>query len=97
VTRSDLERRVVDANFRRLMAFEIARAREIYRTAEPGIRLLAPESRDCIRTAFLLYGDILTAVERADYRVLDHRVSVGLARRTSVALPGLIRARRARR
>lgn len=97
VTRDDLERRVVDANFRRLMAFEIARAREIYRTAEPGIRLLDPTSRDCIRTAFTLYGGILTAIERADYRVLDSRVKVGIARRTAVALPGLIRARRARK
>jgi phytoene synthase len=96
VSRADLEGRIVDANFRRLMAFEIARAREIYRTAEPGIRLLAPESRDCIRTAFTLYGEILTAIERSDYRVLDSRVSVGIPRRAAVALPGLVRARRAR-
>jgi phytoene synthase len=97
VTRADLERRVVDANVRQLLAFQIARAHEIYRAAEPGIRLLAVTSQDCIRTAFRLYREILDEVVRADYRVLDARVSVGLTRRAAVALPGLTRARRARR
>lgn len=96
VTRADLEHRVVDANIRRLIAFEIARAREVYRSAEPGIRLLDPTSQDCIRTAFRLYRGILDEVERADYQVLDTRVAVGLPRRAAVVLPALLRARRAR-
>jgi 15-cis-phytoene synthase len=97
VTRSDLAAGVVDGRIRRLLAFEIARARELFRSAEPGIRLLDPASRDCVRTAFTLYGGILDAVERADYRVLDRRVAVGPTRRARVALPGLVRALRARR
>ena len=76
---------------------EIARTRELYAEAEPGIDLLHPTSRDCIRTAFAHYGGILGAVEKADYRVLDRRVTVPLSRRLRVALPGLVRARRARR
>jgi phytoene synthase len=97
VTRADLSAGVVDGQIRRLLAFEIARARELFRSAEPGIRLLDPASRDCVRTAFTLYGGILDAVERADYRVLDRRVAVGPVRRAGVALPGLVRAARARR
>ena len=62
-----------------------------------GIELLHPTSRDCIRTAFALYGGILDAVEKADHQVLDRRVAVPLPRRLAVALPGLVRARRARR
>jgi phytoene synthase len=96
VTRDDLATSIVDANVRRLLAFQIARARELLRSAEPGIRLLHPTSRDCIHTAATLYGGILDEVEAADYRVLDQRVSVGLRRRTTVAVPALIRARRAR-
>jgi phytoene synthase len=96
VSRSDLAAGVVDGRIRRLLAFEIARARELFRCAEPGIRLLDPGSRDCVQTAFTLYGGILDAVERADYRVLDRRVAVGPVRRVTVALPGLIRAVRAR-
>jgi phytoene synthase len=97
VDREHLLRGVVDGPVRRLLAFEVARCREAYRSAEPGIRLLDPTSRDCIRTAFTLYGGILDEVERADYRVLDRRVSVGVGRRAAVAVPGLVRAVRARR
>ncbi len=97
VTRELLARGVVDGRIRRLLAYEIARCREIFRSAEPGIRLLHPTSRDCIRTAFTLYGEILDAIERADYQVLDRRVAVPLPRRLLVAGPGLWRATRARR
>ncbi|HTW20711.1 MAG TPA: phytoene/squalene synthase family protein [Mycobacteriales bacterium] len=97
VTRDDLARGVVSAGFRRLLAFQIARARELLRSAEPGIRLLSPQSRECVLRARILYGGILDAVEAADYRVLDRRVSVGLARRAAVVVPGLVRARRDRR
>jgi 15-cis-phytoene synthase len=92
VTRDDLVSGVVDANVRRLLAFQIARARELFRAAAPGIRLLAPTSRDCVRTASTLYGEILDVVEMADYRVLDRRVSVGPRRRAEVVIPGLVRA-----
>jgi 15-cis-phytoene synthase len=97
VDRERLGRGVVDGPIRRLLAYEIARTRELYRTAEPGIRLLHPTSRDCVTTAMRLYGGILDAVERADYQVLDHRQSVGLGRRAAVAGPGLLRAYAARR
>jgi phytoene synthase len=58
--------------------------------------LLHPTSQDCIRTAFTLYSGILDEIERADYQVLDRRVSVPLRRRLAVAAPGLFRAARAR-
>lgn len=97
VDRERLARGVVDGPIRRLLAYEVARTRELYRAAEPGIRLLHPSSWDCIRTAVRLYGGILDEVERADYRVLDRRVSVGVPRRLAVAVPGLARAYAARR
>ena len=86
VTVDQLRAGVVDARFRRLMAFEIARTREVYRTAALGIRLLHPSSRRCISLACRLYGGILDEIERADYRVLDRRVSVGPARRAAALL-----------
>ena len=96
VSRHDLEARIVDTNVRRLLAFEIARARELLRSGRSGIRLLAPDSRDCVETAAVLYSEILEAVERNDYRVLDRRAVVHRRRRVQVALPGLVRAWRAR-
>lgn len=97
VDREHLERGVVDARVRRALAFQVARTRETYRVAAHGVRLLHPTSRPCIETALALYGGILDEVEKADYQVLDRRVSVGTARRAAVAGPGLVRAALARR
>jgi phytoene synthase len=96
VTADDLATRKIDANIKALLAFEISRAHELYRSAEPGIELLHPTSRDCVRTAFRLYRGILDAVERSGYRVLDRRASVSSPRRFAVATPAIVRARRAR-
>ena len=96
VTATQLRARVVDDRFRALLGFEIARARGLLANAGLGIRLLDPTSRDCVRTALSLYGGILDEIERADYRVLDRRVSVGVPRRVRVTVAGLSRARLAR-
>ncbi|MCF7548335.1 phytoene/squalene synthase family protein [Pseudonocardia sp. WMMC193] len=90
-------RRRVDPRVRRALAHLVARTRAIYRRAAPGIPMLAPESRDCVRTAFTLYGGILDEIVAADYDVLYRRVRVGSGRRAAVALPGLARAVAARR
>lgn len=97
VDRERLERGVVDGPVRRALAFQVERTRETYRTAAQGIRLVHPTSRPCLETALRLYGGILDEVVAADYQVLDRRVSVPAARRAAVAVPGLFRARRARR
>ncbi|WP_062216094.1 phytoene/squalene synthase family protein [Streptomyces sp. NBRC 109706] len=60
----------------------------VYRAAEPGIAQLDPVSRPCVRAAFVLYRDIVLAVDRAEYPVLRRRVTVGRARRARVALAG---------
>jgi phytoene synthase len=86
VTVEQLQAGVVDARFRRLMAFEVARTRELYRTAAVGIRLLHPSSRRCNSLAHHLSGGILDAIERADYQVLDRRVRVGTLRRAGMLL-----------
>jgi phytoene synthase len=97
VTREALAGGVVDGRVRRLLAFEIARCRELFRAAAPGVRLLHPTSRPCIQTALRLYAAILDEIEKADYQVLDRRVRVGTAARLQVALPAYVRAARARR
>jgi phytoene synthase len=91
VTRERLATGVVDGAVRRLLRHEIGRAREILRAAVPGIRLLHPASRDCVRTAAHLYGAILTEIEKADYQVLDRRVAVAVPRRLAVAGGALLR------
>ena len=76
VTREQLAEKQHDARFAALMREMVAVVRRRYDDAAPGTALLAPESRDCVRAATALYGGILREIERADYRVLDRRVSV---------------------
>ena len=97
VTVQALRDRRVDGAFRRLMADQIERTRGLYRSAEPGIALLHPTSRDCVRTAWRLYGAILDEIERAGYDVFTRRIRVGRVRRLRLAGPGLARAGWARR
>lgn len=68
-----------------------AHTRSVYRDAHPGIALLDPVARPCIRTAFTLYGGILERIEAADHAVLHRRVAVPGRRRAAVALDGLAR------
>ena len=88
--------RVLDPRVRRALAHLVACTRGTYRRAEAGIALLAPESRDCVRCAFVLYGAILDEIQAADYDVLYRRVTVPQRRRLAVAAPALLRAVAAR-
>ena len=97
VDRDRLLRGVVDEPIRNLLAFEIARTREFYRRAAPGIDLVHATSRHCLRTALTLYSGILDEIERADYDVFTRRVAVPLPRRATVAARGLIGAWTTRR
>jgi phytoene synthase len=84
VTREQLAEKRHDANVAALMREMVDVVRRRYDDAAPGTALLAPESRDCVRAATALYGGILSEIERADYRVLDRRVSVSRPRRLAV-------------
>ncbi|MFJ8864276.1 phytoene/squalene synthase family protein [Streptomyces sp. NPDC102473] len=65
--------------------------RAVYREAEPGIAMLEPRVRPCIRTAFVLYRGILDAIAADGYRVLHRRAVVPRRRRAVTAAGGLVR------
>jgi phytoene synthase len=96
VTREQLAAKRHDAAFAALMREMVDVVRRRYDDAAPGTALLAPESRDCVRAATELYGGILREIERADYRVLDRRVSVSRPRRAAVFARRLTAAQVAR-
>ncbi|WP_031088523.1 phytoene/squalene synthase family protein [Streptomyces sp. NRRL WC-3549] len=73
-----------------------ALTRAVYREAEPGIAMLEPRVRPCIRTAFTLYGGILDAIAADDYAVLHRRAVVPRGRRAATAAAGLARVLGAR-
>ena len=78
-----------DEPIRNLLAAEIARTRDLYLRAVPGIELVHVASQDCLRTAVALYSRILDEIEAADYNVFRGRVTVPIARRVGVAARGL--------
>lgn len=73
------------APIRRALAHFIAHTRAQYRLAAPGPDLLAPRARRCVRAAAVVYGEILTEIERSDYRVFDRRATVAPLRRVRLA------------
>ncbi len=86
VAPEDLGGARVTPALRELLRFQIARARDFYRRAEPGIALLANDGSQF--TVWLMrhvYGGILDEVERANYEVLQRRVSTSLPRKLALA------------
>ncbi|MGI8858381.1 MAG: phytoene/squalene synthase family protein [Thermomicrobiales bacterium] len=67
---------VVDAAFRRLMAFQIARARALYQESTPGIARLHRTGQLPVQAAATLYGGILGRIEAIDYHVYTHRAAL---------------------
>ncbi|MEU2490530.1 phytoene/squalene synthase family protein [Streptomyces sp. NPDC007883] len=70
--------------------------RGVYREAAPGLAMLDPVSRPCIRTAFVLYGGILEAIADDGYACVHRRAVVPPVRRAAVALDGFVRVVAAR-
>ncbi|MFF6783408.1 squalene/phytoene synthase family protein [Streptomyces sp. NPDC012510] len=73
-----------------------AMTRAVYRQAAPGLPLLDPVARPCIRAAYVLYGGILDAIADDGYPVLHRRAAVSRRRRAAVAADGLARLTAAR-
>jgi phytoene synthase len=76
VDRDDLAAPSASPAVRRLVAFEIERAREHYRNALPGLAMLPARSRRCVRLAYAVYGAILDRIEQLGCDVLAGRAVV---------------------
>lgn len=63
-----------DGRFVEFMKFQIARNRQVYREALPGISMLARRGRLAVRVSYVLYSAILKEIERANYNVYKGRV-----------------------
>ncbi|MEE4545567.1 phytoene/squalene synthase family protein [Streptomyces sp. V4-01] len=85
-----------DARLTAALAAAADLTRGVYREAAPGLAMLDPVSRPCIRTALVLYGGILDAIADDGYAVLHRRAVVRRRRRAAVAFDGLIRLGAAR-
>jgi phytoene synthase len=95
VTQSDLFSGTVNGNFRRLMQFEIARARELYRKGAEGVCWLADDgSRLAASTMALFSSGILGAIERLHYEMFAKRPALTTVQKLRRLAPAWCLARR---
>lgn len=84
---------------RAVIAECVARNRELYAAARPGIAMLEPAARPCVQAAFSLYSGILDEVIAANYNVIGRRHRVSTARRAALlaaTVPRILASRRGR-
>ncbi|WP_318198455.1 phytoene/squalene synthase family protein [Streptomyces sp. MCL20-2] len=86
-----------DPRIRAAVLDVVALTHDVYRQAEPGLDMLDPFTRPCMRTAFTLYRGILGAIEADGFQVVHRRSVVPRRRRAFVALAGAIRMATAQR
>tara|TARA_Y100001968_G_scaffold329597_1_gene379294 strand:- start:363 stop:1304 length:942 start_codon:yes stop_codon:yes gene_type:complete len=72
----DLMAGKINAAWKELMIFQLARAREWFLRSEAGIRLLSVDARWPIWTSLTLYRGILDSIEKLDYDVFNNRAYV---------------------
>jgi len=85
---ADIARGIVDERWRALMRFEIARNRQLYAEAMPGIRLLHRDGRLAVTAAAELYRAILSDIDAHDYNVFTRRAHINTFHKLS-KLPGI--------
>lgn len=76
-----------------LMKFQVERAQQYYDEANPGIRLLAPESRFAIYSASKIYNGILHKIEKRDYNPFLGRVFVPQMKKIGILAQEVLRSR----
>lgn len=76
LSEADLAAGQIDDRWRAFMRFQIARNRQLYREAWPGIAMLDPDGRFSIAAAAQLYQAILKDIEVNDYDVFNLRAYV---------------------
>jgi phytoene synthase len=93
VTREMLENKVLTPEIKNALKDQIARVRKLQQEATPGITMLNPVARECIKAASELYCGIVDEVEKIEYQIFDKRAKTSLYRRMKVAAPALVRAK----
>ena len=72
----ELLRGEINTQWKRLMAFQLNRARTWFQLSEDGIKWLSEDARWPVWTSLRLYRGILDAIEQLDYDVFNNRAYV---------------------
>ena len=79
--------------FRRLMGFQVERARSYYDAALPLLPLVQPSSRACLATMIGIYRACLEEIPRRQYDVYSQRIGLSPWKKLSITARALIRKR----
>jgi len=93
VRESDLFQHKMIPALRELMKYQVNRAQRYYDEANPGIKLLRPESRFAIYSASKIYNGILHKIEHRDYNPFLGRVFVPQTKKMVILLQEILRSR----
>ncbi len=85
----DIASFTMDERFVDFMNFQIARNREVYRQALPGIPMLNWRGRLAVRISYVLYKAILNEIERANYNVYRGRVRTSFRQKVWLSVKAL--------
>ena len=89
-TVEDLSHGVRDDRFRQLMAFEVARARELYDAGGELTQYLSPVGKPIFDTMVKLYRGLLDEIERSEYDVFSRRIRLSTWRKLRFAAGGML-------
>jgi len=92
----DIERfhadlRLYDESFQSLMRFEAERARMYYTESEPLIGLVHEKSRASLWALIEIYRRLLNRIEKANYQVLERRISLPALEKVGIVLRAAVR------
>ncbi|MCO6510177.1 MAG: phytoene/squalene synthase family protein [Aridibacter famidurans] len=88
VTEAQIFEGVADERFREMMAFQVARAKDLYAEGEKGIPYLDRDSRFTVLLASRIYARILDEIEALDYDVFRTRAHTTKAQKL-LSMPGI--------
>ncbi len=84
ISEQDLFDHQLNDSFKKMMQFQIARARQFYEKSKKGIALLDKDSRLPVYLAYYNYSGILKAIEANDYNVFTRRAYLGTVKKVSI-------------
>lgn len=82
---TDLADDEVNENLQALIAAEIKRARELYRSGSAGYQFLPNSALFTVKLAADVYSEILSEIEKLDYQVFDTRAFVSRSKKLRIA------------
>lgn len=92
INEATLADKKVTENFKRLISFQIQRAREFYKRSQEGITFFKDsKSRFVIKSMKEIYSSILASIEKNDYDVFSKRAHVDALKKSGIALKLFIR------